>query len=221
MKIEWEDDEDNKRDSKRQELVEFAAQLFSQKGFKNTKLEDIASVSQKGKTALYYYFRNKKSIFAAAVDWEITRIYQSIEDATLAGAELSNFLNRTSDGFDSQAALGRYVKKVVEIGDTFLRRNNKILVEYASFQKLIQSIVRSFKEQNVLLLQAILHYGVYHAQLNLTKDNIDLAAYGIFRICFTYYSDIMQGLNFQVGSAELNKIVHLIAGISPNNLLDR
>ncbi len=210
MKIEWEE-ELNKRDNKRQELVESAAHLFRQKGFKNTKLDEIASISKKGKTALYYYFKNKKSIFTAVIEWEISKIYQSIEGSTLAGIPLVK-LNQGLDDtcFDSLAALDRYVDQVVETGDTFLHKNKSVLLEYNSFQKLIKSIVKAFKEQNVFLLSVVLNHGISHKQIAHDKANLDILAYTIFRICFTYYSDIMQGLDFQVGAPQLRKIVRLL-----------
>ncbi|MEM9424366.1 MAG: TetR/AcrR family transcriptional regulator, partial [Spirochaetota bacterium] len=208
MNIEW-DDEESGRDHKRQELVEIAAKLFRQKGFKKTKLDEIASRGEKGKTALYYYFKNKKSIFTAVIDWEVSHIYREIESFTLVGKELDHFVDGGT--FDSLAALERYVEKIVEIGDTFLRKHKSSFAEYAAFQKLIQSIIKAFKEQNIILLSKILTYGVEQEQLDLSGDAVDLAAYAIFRICFTYYTDIMQGLDFQVRSVELKKMVRLIA----------
>ena len=208
MKIEWEE-EKGKREQTRQELIENAAQIFRQKGFKKTKLDDIASFSKTGKTALYHYFENKKSIFTAVVNREVSMVYREIESYTLAGAEVSDFAKL--EDFSSLAALERYVDIVVKVSDKVLRKYLALFLDYALFQKLIQSTIEVFKEQNVLLLETILGYGTVHGQLGLTKDDVNLAAYSIFRLCSTYYSDMILGINFQIGPAELKKIVCLIS----------
>ena len=208
MKIEWDDDE-SERDQKRQDFVESAASLFCEKGFKDTRLNDISASSQRGKTALYYYFKNKKSIFAAVVDWEISRIYEEIENAVLAIMQAesnSHFMEHFLSILDC------YVEKVIEVGTKLLHKYRIILREYYSFEKLLQSVIRAFKEQNMILLKDILRYGQEHGCLILSDEGLDLLAYAIFRLCFTYYSDRIQNIDFQVGALELKKIIHLILG---------
>ncbi len=183
MKIEWETD-DSQRDHKRQELIQLASQLFRQNGFKNTKLDAIASISKVGKTALYYYFKNKKSIFTAVMDWEVLNVYQKIESSTLNGLELSELEKTNLENFHCLAALESYIETIVEIGDQLLRKHQALLFEYNSFHKLIQSIVKAFKEQNILLLQVILNYGIKHKQIALAENSVDLAAYAIFSHLF-------------------------------------
>ena len=202
MKIEW-DDGESERDQKRQEFVESAAGLFCERGFKDTRLNDIAASSQRGKTALYYYFKNKKSIFAAVVEWEVSRIYEEIESSVLVIMQ-----EESKDRF--VAALDCYVDKVIEVGNKLLQKYRIILREYYSFEKLLQSVIRAFKEQNVILLQKILCYGQKHGCLALSEEGLDLLSYAIFRLCFTYYSDRIQNIDFQVGAVELKKIIHLI-----------
>ena len=204
MKIEWDDDE-SERDQKRQDFLESAASLFCEKGFKDTRLNDISASSQRGKTALYYYFKNKKSIFAAVVEWEISRIYEEIESSVLA------IMQGQSKG-DFLSVLDCYVEKVIEVGTKLLHKYRIILREYYSFEKLLQSVIRAFKEQNMILLKNILRYGQEHGCLVLSEEGLDLLAYAIFRLCFTYYSDRIQNIDFQVGAVELKKIIHLVLG---------
>lgn len=52
--------------AKREEILNAALKVFSQKGFKNTKIIDIAEAANIGKGTVYEYFRNKDEMLAAA-----------------------------------------------------------------------------------------------------------------------------------------------------------
>lgn len=54
------------RNPKKTEIVQAALQVFSRKGFANTKIADIASLAHVGKGTIYEYFRSKAEIFGAA-----------------------------------------------------------------------------------------------------------------------------------------------------------
>ncbi len=64
----------------RAELIEVARQLFANKGFDNTTMNEIALTSGKGRRTLYTYFKSKSDIFMAVVDQETSRIIEHIED---------------------------------------------------------------------------------------------------------------------------------------------
>jgi AcrR family transcriptional regulator len=57
-------------DGMRSTIIEAARELFARFGYKKTTLDDIAHSLGKGKSSLYYYFKNKEEIFQAVVDWE-------------------------------------------------------------------------------------------------------------------------------------------------------
>lgn len=57
-------------DSVRNSILEVARELFAKFGYKKTTMEDIAQALGKGKSSLYYYFKNKEDIFQAVIDWE-------------------------------------------------------------------------------------------------------------------------------------------------------
>ena len=64
----------------------------------------------------------------------------------------------------------------------------------------------------MILLQKILRYGRERGCLALSAEELTLLSYAIFRLCFTYYSDRIQNIDFQVGAAELKKMIRLILG---------
>ena len=54
------------KNQKRQDILNSAMALFRDKGFHNTKMEDIAIVAGVGKGTLYEYFENKQDVFDEA-----------------------------------------------------------------------------------------------------------------------------------------------------------
>jgi AcrR family transcriptional regulator len=54
----------------RTHIVGVARKIFTRNGFRKTTMEEIAGVSQKGKSSIYYYFNSKEEIFRAVVEKE-------------------------------------------------------------------------------------------------------------------------------------------------------
>jgi len=50
------------------ELLERAAEIFAERGFANTTLQDIADAANVGRTTLYHYFKNKDEFLTALVE---------------------------------------------------------------------------------------------------------------------------------------------------------
>ncbi|WP_244828078.1 TetR/AcrR family transcriptional regulator [Carboxylicivirga sediminis] len=57
-------------DGMRVAIIEAARELFAKFGYKKTTMEDIAHALRKGKSSLYYYFKNKEEIFQAVIEQE-------------------------------------------------------------------------------------------------------------------------------------------------------
>lgn len=56
------------KEAKRQLLIRAAIEVFSQKGFHETKMQDIADFAAVGKGTLYEYFETKEDLFLAVYD---------------------------------------------------------------------------------------------------------------------------------------------------------
>lgn len=98
---------------KRRAILRTAASLFSEKGFRETSLNDIASTLSVTKPTLYYYVKNKDDILfqclhTALEDLEV-RI-QLIDEADATGlAKLERFVETFITLFDDE--LGRCVAR--------------------------------------------------------------------------------------------------------------
>jgi len=60
----------SEQDTVRNAILKSARELFSKFGYRKTTMEDIAQALRKGKSSLYYYFKNKEEIFQAVIELE-------------------------------------------------------------------------------------------------------------------------------------------------------
>jgi AcrR family transcriptional regulator len=67
------------KNQKRQDILNSAMALFKDKGFHNTKVEDIALSAGVGKGTLYEYFENKQDVFDEACIEYVDVIIESIK----------------------------------------------------------------------------------------------------------------------------------------------
>lgn len=75
----------NKEDLIRIEILAAARSLFQRFGLMKTTMEDIARAMNKGKSTLYYYYKNKDEIFEAVVTNEIRDVFREIRSAAESG----------------------------------------------------------------------------------------------------------------------------------------
>ncbi|MFV0592460.1 MAG: TetR/AcrR family transcriptional regulator [Draconibacterium sp.] len=77
-------------------IIEAAARTFDKYGFKKTTMDDIAYAAGKGKSSLYYYFKNKEEVFEAVVEHEAeylkAEIYEALNNVETAVDKLRNYI---------------------------------------------------------------------------------------------------------------------------------
>ncbi len=70
-------------------ILEAASQVFSQKGYQQAAVDDIASESQTSKGGIYFYFPNKQAIFLALLDQMAGLLRSRAETAMQAEPDLT------------------------------------------------------------------------------------------------------------------------------------
>jgi AcrR family transcriptional regulator len=75
------------REAKRQAVLQAAAQLFNERGFHATSLDDIAARLHVSKPTLYYYVKNKDEILLQCVNQGLEMMLEGIEVSRAAGGQ--------------------------------------------------------------------------------------------------------------------------------------
>lgn len=83
----------SKKNEKYESIVQAAFETFMEKGFHNTKMEEIAHKAGTGKGTIYEYFSSKKELFCAMVKNIMTWYCESIETAITSGRDFKGKLD--------------------------------------------------------------------------------------------------------------------------------
>ncbi|MHA1214379.1 MAG: TetR/AcrR family transcriptional regulator [Candidatus Hodarchaeales archaeon] len=74
---------ENKKETVRKRILNQGLYLFSEKGFNNVKMQDIADAAGVSKTTIYYsYIRSKEELIKIIVENELRKIITQIESLT-------------------------------------------------------------------------------------------------------------------------------------------
>jgi AcrR family transcriptional regulator len=71
---------EREKQSRRNEILQAAWQVFSSKDYDAATLDDIASVAELSKGTLYLYFQNKADLFFATLEMGVEKIFSIVQE---------------------------------------------------------------------------------------------------------------------------------------------
>lgn len=74
-------------ESTRERILDAALDIFSNKGYHDTRLDEIVQESRTSKGSIYFYFPNKEKLFLALVDQFADLLERRVTDAIRQEAE--------------------------------------------------------------------------------------------------------------------------------------
>ncbi len=83
---------ETKKKKTRQAIVQAAVKLFSEKGFENTSVDELAKEAGVGKSTIYGYFQTKSEIFLAFCEDEINFVFADLSEKSDPDASLQEQL---------------------------------------------------------------------------------------------------------------------------------
>jgi len=162
-------------------ILKAAQEIFSKYGYKKTTLDDIARYIGKGKSALYYYYKNKEQIFEAVLAFEVNQL----KDELLTALEAEK---------NPQDKLRRYILKRMELYHNLVNYYGGIQREYLENLSVIEKIRKQYDEQEHEMISEIIKEGVDQGKfisknISLTASAIILAMKG-FEYSFSKEKDL-------------------------------
>jgi AcrR family transcriptional regulator len=135
-----------KDDSVREQILEASREVFLKWGIKKTTMEDIAHAAGKGKSTLYYYFKNKEEIFDAGGKREIDDML------SLAIAEMGK-VESAVEKFEVYIRTGfQFMKKKIGFYSV-------VMNEISDDNKIIKGVLEYIAKNESRILHTILEYG--------------------------------------------------------------
>uniref|UniRef100_UPI00321722F7 TetR/AcrR family transcriptional regulator n=1 Tax=uncultured Draconibacterium sp. TaxID=1573823 RepID=UPI00321722F7 len=133
------------------QIVEAAGATFSRFGFKKTTMDDIAFATGKGKSSIYYYFKNKEEVFEAVTEREADILKEEINKA-LAQTEKATDKLRTYIFI----RMNRFTAK----GNLYAAINDNFLATFSFIEK----IRNSHREYELEVISSILKQGIQNKE---------------------------------------------------------
>jgi AcrR family transcriptional regulator len=148
---------DNKDEKNRAEIREAARKVFQRWGIQKTSMEDIAKAAGKGKSTLYYYFKNKDEVIMDVAREEINAMFNiatlAAQRATSAKEKLQTYISVRSEEIQRKVLVYEAVRGELKNTDLVYR-----------IRKLVE-------DQEAQLLRDILEYGIRQGELKSINEN--------------------------------------------------
>ncbi len=115
-----------KEERVRTEILEAAQRMFQRYGYRKTTIEDIAREAGKGKSSLYYYFKNKEELFEAVLwnEWNavMEQIRASVNPEVPVDEQLQTYINVKVKGIANFINIYRGLRSDALLKYEFIRR---------------------------------------------------------------------------------------------------
>ncbi len=147
----------SKHDPVKASIVQAAENLFQRWGIRKTTMEDIAREAGKGKSTLYYYFKNKEDVLDEVAEVQIIRIFGRIESEI--GAK-NTAREKLLTYFRSMFQEIRRALTLFEIATG----------EIQADRTLIDRTMHRFEAREEKILDSILRSGIGHGEFKTLKD---------------------------------------------------
>jgi AcrR family transcriptional regulator len=142
------------KDNIRESIVNAASDIFSKYSYKKTTMDDIAQALGKGKSSIYYYFRNKEEIFQAVLEQEViilkSKLKKAVEKEDQHKEKLKAYIITRMKGFE-----------------TMLNFYNAVKNEYLAQFEFIERIRFKYDEEEIATIQEILEEGIKKGDFNI------------------------------------------------------
>ncbi|MFD1467114.1 TetR/AcrR family transcriptional regulator [Hymenobacter caeli] len=175
-----------KEETTRENVVQAAQRLFQQHGLHKVTMDDVAKAIGKGKSTLYYYYKNKEEIFSAVLDREtadmVQRVTRAVDEAATAEGKLFAFSAGKLRELREKVALYNILSQEIMADACFLR-----------------SIRQRHLKQESTLLKSILVFGAASGELKtLTPQELDTMAFVFLSGLYGLEQEMVFANNFEL-----------------------
>ncbi|MCF7969911.1 MAG: TetR/AcrR family transcriptional regulator [Methylococcaceae bacterium] len=138
------------------DILVAALKLFTEKGYFNTSLTDIAELSGvKTSAAIYKHFKNKQEIAQALYEWVLDRLSVSIDDIRRRNRKASEQLREIVDlWFHLADHAPEIMKFLLVLNISEFLPEEKPLMETAPFSKILRILQNGIKDGEIKALDA-------------------------------------------------------------------
>jgi len=146
-----------KEDIIQQQILQAAQQLFQKHGYRKVTMDDVARAIGKGRSSLYYYYKNKDEVFDAVMDAEIREIMTEISRIVEQSATVEQKLRAFGI---TKTKISRKKKSFFDALETGMNQDE--ISQYVQRKQVIQKKIR---KEEAILLNRVLAQGVQQNEI--------------------------------------------------------
>lgn len=180
----------------RQNFILTAGKIFKQYGFRKTTMDDIAFAAGKGKSSLYYYFKNKEEVFEAVVDYE--------------ASQLQSEIFRVMEEYDSaREKLRKYIvhrmKRFAARGNLYEALNDDLLLTFSFIEK----IRNYYRDWELKVIGEILQTGIDRKEFKVV--NIEFLSNALLTAMIGFEMPLLQKTESDIEfENKINDVINMI-----------
>ena len=129
--------------AKKEKILKAASECFSRYGFEKTTLEDIGKLVGLNKASLYYYYKNKETIFAEVISIEVDKALKKIREDL---KEINDCKNKITI----------YIKSKINFLKQVMNLHNLSLETFRSIQPVFKNLYNSACQTEINFVSEIL-----------------------------------------------------------------
>lgn len=173
----------NKREQKKQTILDVAQKIFSRFGLNKTTMDEIAKATRIGKATLYHYFSSKEQIFSEVIDKEsqilISKLKEAVENAN-----------------SPQEKIRAYIITRVNYLNTLANTYSALTDDYLEHYTSVIKFRKEFSKHEIQTLESVLRSGVDQKVFSVMK------IYDVAKVMGV----VLRGLEFALLSEEKSEI---------------
>ena len=124
------------------ELLEIAINCFARYGYQGTSVDRIAKAAGVTKGALYYHFRDKEALLAAAVANRVAAFENRVQKA-VSGASCPEALRRIADVCIEHAQLGDHPRFAITLMVESIETNTEVSAQLREMMRRFRAFIRN------------------------------------------------------------------------------
>ena len=128
-------------------ILEVAREIFSKSGFHKTTMDEIAQSARKGKSTIYYYFRDKEDIFRGVVEQEAQILRQKL-------------ISVVSENYTPKEKLKTYINTRISALKELANFYDALKKEYLNNLAFIEDVRAKYDREEFTLIKMILIEGI-------------------------------------------------------------
>lgn len=137
----------NLQEQRKKQILSAALQVLSEKGYEQSRMDDIVDQSELSKGAIYWYYKSKEEVYLALVDYWFSQysagVIEAMQEKKLASAKLKALFDFFLDQFKMNSSVFKVLVEFWRLAGISTNFNLKLQKVYSEFLDYVIYIIES------------------------------------------------------------------------------